>query len=180
MSSRAPARPRIAKAIASRLRGQVVGFLALFLVLASGGAYAAQGAQRPQGDRAPSEAFEREVFVFHELGIDGVNDGEVLAELPLEPGAYVLTATADLSYRGPENPGATSCWLFASYESDDAQTSLGALAGQVSSATLSMTLVDTFEAPVTAKLSCVENLRPGVVAGNVKLIATRVATAHEG
>ena len=93
----------------------------------------------------------------------------------------MLTATAGLQHRASRNPGATSCELRAGYESDDAQVSLGTLAGQIQLASLKMTVVDTVEAPVTARLTCTEHLSPGgAIVADGKIAAIRVATAHEG
>ena len=157
------------------------------------GAQGAQGAAGPQGsrgpqgepgtkgDRGPSDAYEKRVFINEEIGIDGIADGQIVAELPLEAGSYALNATADLQRASAtKNPGAVSCTLIAGFDSDTAETSLGTQAGQVALVALDTALVQTLDAPATAQLACTEHLSPGgaLIAG-ARITAVRVAKAHE-
>ena len=139
-----------------------------------------RGETGPQGERGPSDVVALPGLNGHilEIGIDGIDDGETIATMPLEPGAYLLTADADLR-RGSQSPGAVDCTLYAGNEYDQAQTSLGSLAGQVEQASLTMTVVNTFEAAGEARLVCVERLNGGAIVTDAKIVATRVARARE-
>lgn len=140
-----------------------------------------RGEPGAKGDRGPSDAYEKRVFIFEEIGIDGIADGQIIAQLALEPGAYMLSASADLQRAAGKNPGGVSCDLSLGSDVETAQTQLGTQAGQVSLASLEIGLVQTIDAPATAQLVCVEHLSPGgaVVAG-ARITAVRVAQAHEG
>jgi len=141
----------------------------------------AQGDRGPQGERGPSDAFEKRVFVFEEIGIDGVTDSQTVAELPLAPGAYVLSARANLQRASAtRNPGVASCTLFAGTDSDTAETVLGTQDGQVAIAALSMSFVESAASPITAQLVCTEGHNPGALVAGARITAVRVGAAHEG
>jgi hypothetical protein len=234
-------RAPLMRTIARQLRNQSVGFLALFLVLASGGAYAAfdsvgpdadidacfakrggdlrllqgrsckrgerplswaqaapegargpagaagpqgaagpRGETGPQGERGPSETVATAGFNGRtlEIGIDGINDSETVATMPLTPGAYVLTADADLR-RATGSPGPVECTLYAGDASDYAWTALGINGPDVDHASLTMTVVTTLQAPVDANVICTELQNGGALVTEAKIVATRVASAQE-
>ena len=138
------------------------------------------GPAGPQGERGPSAAVERHSFGIGEIGISGIADQETVVELALQPGAYTLSATADLGRVSGRSPGTASCELTASGDVDTAHAQIGANAGEVQATSLHMGLVETFDAAETVRLLCREHQSPGgVVVNDGRVTALRVATVQD-